>query len=433
MKDAGFPVRIPMILGALALIVLVGGFGGWSVFSRISGAVIASGQVEVDQNRQAIQHPDGGVVDALLVKEGDAVEAGDVLLRLDPDLMQSQMTVVQDQLHEIMARRARLEAERDGAPEPVFDDRLLAAALENPSVDELMNGQARLFHARAELLARETEQLATQSKQISVQIEGIDAQQTSLSEQLVLIEKELADQQSLLDKGLAQASRVLALQRQKAQLAGQVGELTSQKARAFTRISEIDIAILSVGSRLREQAISELRDLHVRERELAEEANSLGDRLGRMAIRAPVAGVVYGLAVFGPAAVVRPADPLMFLVPRDRPAIIAARVAPINIDEVHVGQDVLLRMTALSQRETPEIFGEVVNISADSFVDDVTRQPYYRAEIVLRPGEAAKLPEGTPLIPGMPVEAFIRTGDRSPLAYLLKPMADYLARALRES
>ncbi|MGY3438707.1 HlyD family type I secretion periplasmic adaptor subunit [Marinovum sp. KMM 9879] len=433
MKDAGFPVRIPMILGALALIVLVGGFGGWSVFSRISGAVIASGQVEVDQNRQAIQHPDGGVVDALLVKEGDAVEAGDVLLRLDPDLMQSQMTVVQDQLHEIMARRARLEAERDGAPEPVFDDRLLAAALENPSVDELMNGQARLFHARAESLARETEQLATQSKQISVQIEGIDAQQTSLSEQLVLIEKELADQQSLLDKGLAQASRVLALQRQKAQLAGQVGELTSQKARAFTRISEIDIAILSVGSRLREQAISELRDLHVRERELAEEANSLGDRLGRMAIRAPVAGVVYGLAVFGPAAVVRPADPLMFLVPRDRPAIIAARVAPINIDEVHVGQDVLLRMTALSQRETPEIFGEVVNISADSFVDDVTRQPYYRAEIVLRPGEAAKLPEGTPLIPGMPVEAFIRTGDRSPLAYLLKPMADYLARALRES
>ncbi|WP_457086100.1 HlyD family type I secretion periplasmic adaptor subunit [Marinovum sp. KMM 9879] len=422
-----------MILGALALIVLVGGFGGWSVFSRISGAVIASGQVEVDQNRQAIQHPDGGVVDALLVKEGDAVEAGDVLLRLDPDLMQSQMTVVQDQLHEIMARRARLEAERDGAPEPVFDDRLLAAALENPSVDELMNGQARLFHARAESLARETEQLATQSKQISVQIEGIDAQQTSLSEQLVLIEKELADQQSLLDKGLAQASRVLALQRQKAQLAGQVGELTSQKARAFTRISEIDIAILSVGSRLREQAISELRDLHVRERELAEEANSLGDRLGRMAIRAPVAGVVYGLAVFGPAAVVRPADPLMFLVPRDRPAIIAARVAPINIDEVHVGQDVLLRMTALSQRETPEIFGEVVNISADSFVDDVTRQPYYRAEIVLRPGEAAKLPEGTPLIPGMPVEAFIRTGDRSPLAYLLKPMADYLARALRES
>ena len=433
MKDAGFPVRTPMILGVLVLVLLVGGFGGWSMLSRISGAVIASGQVEVDQNRQAIQHPDGGVVDELLVSEGEAVEAGDVLLRLDPDLMQSQMTVVQDQLHEIMARRARLEAERDGATAPVFDDRLKAAAQSNPSVAELMDGQARLFHARAESMARETEQLGTQSEQITVQIEGIDAQQTSLTEQLALIERELADQQSLLDKGLAQASRVLALQRQKAQLAGQVGELTSQKARAFTRISEIDIAILSVGSRLREQAISELRDLHVRERELAEEANSLGDRLGRMAIRAPVAGVVYGLAVFGPAAVVRPADPLMFLVPRDRPAIIAARVAPINIDEVHVGQDVLLRLTALSQRETPEIFGEVVNISADSFVDDVTRQPYYRAEIVLRPGEAAKLPEGTPLIPGMPVEAFIRTEDRSPMAYLLKPVADYLARALRES
>ena len=383
--------------------------------------------------RQAIQHPDGGTVSELLVGEGDIVAGDQVLLRLDPALVRGKLTIAEDQMHEIMARRGRLEAERDGAARPEYDPRLRVAAAEMPSVAEMIAGQTRLFQARAESTAGEIDRLRAQSRQIAVQIEGIEAQQKALDERRALIEEELENQQTLLDKKLAQASRVLAVQRQRAELQGLAGELTAQKAQALTRIAEIDITILSIGSRLREEAITQLRDLRVREWELAEEVTALRDRLGRMEIRAPVAGAVYDLAVFGKGAVIRPAEPLMYLVPRDRPAVIAARVAPINIDEVRVGQEVLLRLTSLSQRETPEIFGEVVKISGDAFVDEVSRQPYYRAEIVLRPGEVAKLPAGTALIPGMPVEAFLRTEARSPMVYLLKPLADYLARAMRES
>lgn len=433
MTPKQFSVRTPLFLGILTLVALVGGFGGWATMSRISGAVIASGQVEVDQNRQAIQHPDGGTVQELLVREGDIVAENQVLLRLDPALVRSQLTIAEDQMHEFMARRGRLEAERDGAETPEYDPRLREAAAEMPSVAEMIAGQTRLFEARVESTTREIERLQAQAQQIAVQIEGIEAQQAALEERLALIEEELQDQQALLDKQLAQASRVLAVQRQRAELQGLAGELTAQKAQAETRIAEIDITILSIGSELREEAISQLRDLRVREWELAEEVAALRDQLGRIEIRAPVAGAVYDLAVFGKGAVIRAAEPLMYLVPRDRPAVVAARVAPINIDEVHIGQEVLLRLTSLSQRDTPEIYGEVVKISGDAFVDEVSRQTYYRAEIVLRPGEVAKLPEGSALIPGMPVEAFLSTEARSPLAYLLKPLADYFAKAMRES
>lgn len=433
MKDLSFPLRPPLVLGFLALFLLVGGFGAWTVMSEISGAVIASGQIEVDQNKQAIQHPDGGVVSDLLVNEGDSVERGALLIRLDPTLLRSRLVVSVDQYHEILARRGRLEAERDGHAKPVFPAPLLDAAKDDPAVAELVAGQERLFQARRESMEGESAQLRTQAEQIRIQITGIESQQAALQTQLGLIEEERANQQQLLDKGLAQASRVLALRRQMAQLKGQSGELTSQKARARGRIAEIDIAILSIHSRLREQAISELRDLQVRERELVEEIQSLRDRLSRMDIRAPLSGVVYGLEVSGPSSVVRPADPLMFLVPQDRPLIIAARVPPINIDELQIGQDVLLRFASLDQRKTPEVFGEVTSLSADSFVDDATRLAYYRAEIVLRPGELDKLPDGTRLIPGMPVDAYIQTGDRSPIAYLIKPVADYFAQAFRES
>lgn len=433
MSAPAFPLRIPMLLGFAGLLLLVGVFGAWAVMSQISGAVVASGQIEVERNRQIIQHPDGGVVSELLVDEGDAVDRGAVLIRLNPTLMKSQLAVAEDQYFEVLARTARLAAERDGLDEPSFPEPLLKAASEAEKIAELVDGQARLFQARKESMTREIAQLRTQSAQIRIQIEGIESQKASLREQLALIEEELANQQELLDKGLAQISRVLALRRQKAQLAGEAGELTAQQARARERIAEIDIAILSMQSRLREQAIAEMRDLQVRERELVEEINSLRDRLSRMDIRAPVSGVVYNLTVFGAESVVRPADPLMFLVPQDRPLIIAARVAPINIDELDIGQDVLLRFSSLDQRNTPEVLGEVVSVSADAFVDEASKLSYYRAEIVLRPGEFEKLPEGTRLIPGMPVDAFIRTSDRSPLAYLMKPLADYFARAFRES
>lgn len=429
----GFPLRVPMITGILALTVLLGGFGYWGATTNISGAIIAGGSIEVDQNRQVVQHPDGGVVAEIIVDEGDTVAVGDVLLQLDPTLLRSELTIVEGQYFELVARRARLQAERDGLDEITFAEDVLTRAQQDPEVAELVEGQRNLFFARRDSVAREIEQLSKRGEQIADQVRGIEAQQEALGTQLDLIQEELADQQTLLDRGLAQASRVLSLQREQARLSGTVGELTAQKAQAEGRITELDIEILKLDTRRREEAITTLRDLQFRERELAEQRRAIQERLSRMEIRAPVSGVIYGMTVFTPRSVIRPADPVMFIVPQDRPLVIAAQVEPIHIDQLFVEQEVSLRFSSLDQRTTPELFGRVVQISADAFEDQASRVRYYRAEIVLNEGEIARLPEGAALIPGMPVEAFIRTEDRTPLAYLVKPFTDYFAKAFRES
>ncbi|KGB82464.1 MAG: HlyD family type I secretion periplasmic adaptor subunit [Pseudomonadota bacterium] len=427
-----WPARRPLMIGFLALALLIGGFGTWSVVASISGAIVASGRVEVDQNRQVVQHPDGGVVARLEVEEGDLVEAGDVLIALDASLLHSELSIVESQLFELMSRRGRLRAERDGAPSVRFDDDLMEIAATRPEVQELTDGQSRLFAARAETLAKEGAQLEKRRGQIADQVIGIVAQQDALESQLALIRQELETQQGLLDKGLAQASRVLSLQREEARLRGEVGELTASVAQAQGRITELDIEILKLQTTRREEAITELRELQYRELELAERRQSLLEQLDRLEIRAPVSGIVYGLTVFTPRSVIRAAEPVLYLVPQDRPLVIAARVDPIHVDEVFVGQPVNLRFATFDARTTPELFGQVTKVSADAFVDDRTQQSYYRAEIILSEGEADKLGE-LKIVPGMPVETFIRTADRSPLAYLVKPLAEYFNRAFRET
>ena len=428
-----FPTRGPMILGIVALLILVGGFGTWAATTNISGAIVASGSIEVDQNRQVVQHPDGGVVAEILVREGDTVEVGETLIRLDPTLLRSELAITEGQLYELMARRARLHAERDTAAEITFPEPLLTRAEADEEVSELVEGQRNLFLARLDSAAREIEQLSKRKDQIADQVRGVEAQQVALDEQLGLIRQELENQQSLLERGLAKIGTVLALQREQSRLTGTVGELIAQKAQAEGRITEIDIQIQSLQTQRREESITTLRDLQFRERELAEQARALRERLSRMAITAPVSGVVYGMTVFTPRSVIRPADPVLYLVPQDRPLVIAAQVETIHIDQLFVNQEVSLRFAALDQRQTPELFGRVVQISADAFEDESTRVRYYRAEIVLSEGQIDRLPEGTALIPGMPVEAFIRTADRTPLAYLVKPFTDYFARAFRET
>jgi HlyD family secretion protein len=422
--------RGPLIGGFLGLVVLVGGFGTWAALTQIAGAVIAPGQVEVDQNRQVVQHPDGGVVAEILVKEGDPVAEGDLLIRLDPSDLDSELAVVEGQLFEVLARRARFEAERDGAASLVFDPLLAGSA--NPVAAELMEGQQRLFEARLESAEAEKAQLAKQRDQISDQIVGIRAQQEATAEQTRLIEMELADQQSLLDRGLAQATRVLALQREKANLTGQAGELTAAVAQAEGRITETEIQILRIETTRREDAITRLRDLQFNEIELSERRRALIQKLDRLDIRAPVSGVVYGMQVFAPRSVIRPADAVLFLIPQDRPLIITTQVEPIHIDQIHPGQAVTVRFPAFDQRRTPELMGRITLVSADAFQDEQSRISFYRAQVELLPGESSRLPGGVTLLPGMPVEAFIRTEERTPLDYLVKPLADYFARAFRE-
>ena len=421
--------RGPMTAGLLALVLLVGGFGTWAVMAQITGAVITSGQIEVDRNRQVIQHPDGGVVAEILVDEGDTVAAGDLLIKLDATTLQSELAIVEGQLFELMARRGRLEAERDGIETLTFDPILMAA----PTGSELMEGQRRLFDARLESTKRATEQLDQQRAQIASQLDGISAQQTALDTQKTLISQELGDQQKLLDQKLVQASRVMGLQREEANLLGRVGELTASAAQAAERMTEIDIQVLTLTTTRREESITRLRDLQYNELELSECRRTLVRQLDRLDIRAPVSGVVYGLQVFAEQSVIRPADPVMFLVPQDRPLVIATKVRPVDIDQIHLGQDVILRFSAFDQRRTPELHGKVTLVSADIFQDEATGMAFYQAEIQLNEGEATRLPEDMVLIPGMPVEAFVRTADRSPMDYLLKPLADYFAKAFRES
>jgi membrane fusion protein, type I secretion system len=433
MKDQTWSARGPVMFGLLGLLVLLGGFGVWAVRSNIAGAIVATGRIEVDNNRQVVQHPDGGVVSEILVEEGDTVEEGAVLIRLDPTLLQSQKLIVEGQLFELMSRRARLQAERDGTDSLSFDAELAEIAQSRPEVADLLAGQQRLFVARRESVARETEQLEKRRGQIQSQIQGIRAQQVSLDRQLELIEEELTSQKSLLDRGLAQAATVLNLQRNAASLQGQIGELAAAEAQAEGRITEIDIERLRLGTRQREEAITRLRDLQYRELELAEQRRSLQESLTRLDITAPVSGIVYGLQVFSVRSVIRPADPVLFLVPQNRPLVISARVDPIHVDQVFVGQEVALRFSGLDQRQTPELIGKVSQVSADAFDDQSTGEAYFQAEMVLNPGELERLPEGTVLIPGMPVETYIRTRDRSPMAYLIKPLADYFTRAFRET
>lgn len=424
--------RGPVLLGGATVALLMATLLFWGLGTRIDGAIVAPGQVQVESNRQVVQHPDGGVVAAIAVTEGQTVAAGDLLLSLDGSLLQSELAIVEGQLFETRARRARLEAERDDAPAPVMPADLAAIAAERPDVAEQIEGQMRLFDARRDTLTRQTDQLSRRKDQTAAQIDGIDSQAQALSTQLDLIRAELADQQSLLDKGLAQSSRVLSLEREQANLMGRVGELAALRAGAEGRITEIDLEILRLAAARREEASALLRDIGSSELELTERRRALLERINRLDIRAPVAGIVLGLAVTTPRAVIRPADPILFLVPQDRPLLIAAQIAPIHIDEVHVGQTVRLTFPAFAARTTPELTGTLALVSADALTDPKTGQTYYRAEITLAPDQAAAL-GGLTLLPGMPVDAFIRTGARTPMAYLLKPFTDYFSRAFRET
>lgn len=422
----------PLWQGWITTAVLVAGFGGWSVLSTIAGAVVTSGRIEVDQQRQVVQHPDGGVIEEIAVKDGQIVAAGDLLLRLDGTLLRSELAIVEGQLFELLAQRTRLETERDDRTTLTFTGELADLSATREDVAALLAGQQNLFATRAETTAKQTEQLIRRMAQIDAQIVGIDAQLAAQGTQQELIGLELADQKTLLEKGLAQAARVMALQREQAGLQGQLGELKALRAQSEGRKTEVELEILRLASTRREEANGQLRELGGRVLELAERRRTLTERVDRLDIRAPVSGIVLGMQVTTPRSVIRPADPLMYLIPQDRPLVIVAQVSPIHVDEVRVGQDVKLHFSAFSSRVTAEIQGQIAVISADALVDQRTQAPFYRAEIILKPGEREKL-GNVVLLPGMPVEAFIQTDMRSPMAYLIKPFTDYFLHAFRET
>ena len=418
-------------LSFLGLVLLVGGFGTWAATASISGAIVTPGHVAVERNRQVVQHPDGGVVEAILVREGDAVEEGDPLLRLDASTLASQRRILRDQLHEVTARATRLEAERDGVDALVFPEPLTAAAEAEAELADMMRGQEALFEATREAMDREVEQFGRRKEQIDNQVDGTRAQQEALTLQLGFLGEELDAQQTLLARGLAQAPRVLALQREEARLEGQAGELVATVAELEGEATQVDLEVLKLRTRARQEAIAELRDLQLRRVELVEQVRALDERLSRLVVAAPVAGIVLDLRVFAERSVIRAAEPILHIVPQDRPLVIETRVDPIHVDQIYPGQPVTLRLPAFDARTTPELFGTIVRVSPDALTDEATGARYYTAEVLPDEGETARLGDRL-LLPGMPVEAYLRTDDRTPLAYLVKPLADYFNRAFRE-
>jgi len=423
--------KFPLVVGFAAVLLLVGGLGAWSVGARIAGAIVAPGTLQVESERQVVQHPDGGVVGEILARDGDTVVAGDVLVRLDGTFLSSELSIVEQQLAEIFARRARLLAERDGADEPDFSTPPDLTLIHPNKLAEQIAGQRNLFTARRTSLTQEQRQITEQQALIERQIEGINAQLEGLNRQFELNLEELTDVQSLLERGLVQAPRVLALQREEAKLQGEIGNLTARVAEARTQQSALEIEALKLGDRRREEAISLLRDLNFSEIELLERRLSLRERISRLDVRAPVSGVVFGSRVLAVQSVVQPAEPMLYLVPGDQPLQISARIDPIDVDQIYPGQPASLMFTTFNRRTTPEVPGTVLRVSADAETDERTGQTYYQAILTADADTLASLPD-LKLLPGMPVEAFLKTEERTPLEYLTQPLTVYFQRAFRE-
>ncbi|MEE9388448.1 MAG: HlyD family type I secretion periplasmic adaptor subunit [Paracoccaceae bacterium] len=430
-RTQAWPAKMPLAVGVFALAVLVGVIGTWSVHAQIAGAIVSTGIVEVKSNRQVIQHADGGVVGEILVRDGDKVAAGDIVIRLDGSFLQKELTVVEAQLFETLARSARLIAERDGETALTPTQGLAERAATDANIASILAGQERLFTARAKLHREQSELLREDMAQVDNQVAGTAAQLDALAQQKQLVEHDLDNTQTLFDKKLTQASSVSALKREVARLSGEIGALTSENARLLREKTAVGIRLIGLETVRRQDAITELRDLGQQEIELSQRRDSLLERHARLAISAPVAGTIHGTTVFALRSVIRAAEPIMYVVPVGQELIISARIDAVDIDQISIGQSTSLRFPSFDGRSTPELFGAVTQISADAFADEATGVRYYGARVAILDGEAEKLGSQI-LLPGMPVEVFIKTNERTPLEYLTQPLTDYFTRAFRE-
>jgi len=418
-------VRGLLTTGALALLLLVGGFGGWATQARIAAAVVVPARVAAPEGQRIIQHPRGGVVTQLLVRDGRHVAVGDVLLVLDASELHSERALVQAELDEVRAQRARLNAELEGDGQIRFPADM---SDRDPELAEMMAGQRRLLQARIALDAETASQLEQRRQLITTQIAGLDAQLAAIALQQGVIEEETRSQQALLEKGLTQAGRVAALRREAARLEGRAGQV----AQARARIIALDLERRGLRAARLEDVMTRLRDIGHRERALHERHRALSAEIAAQTVTAPVAGVVHDLGDLTQGSVVRPAESLMQIVPTDRAPRVEARITPEQIDRVAEGQRVTLRFPALDTGQSPELGGQITHLSADVLRDPATGRAFFRAEILLQEAAETRLPAGTVLIPGMPAEVYIRTGEHAPLTYLLKPLGDYVNRALRD-
>jgi HlyD family secretion protein len=423
-------IRRHLVVAIAAIVLLVVGVGGWAASTELSGAVIAAGKLVVDSNVKKIQHPTGGVVGELLVREGDRVKQGDVVVRLDGTQTRASLAIVLKALDELAARQARSEAERDGSARVEFPAEL-AARRGDPDVARLMAGEQRLFEMRLRARDGQKAQLREQIQQLQLQIQGNLAQETAKANEIRLVNQELEGVRKLWKQNLVPISRVTTLERDAARLEGERASLVAGVAQNRGRIAELELKIHQIDQDLSTEVGKELAEIRAKRSETIERRVAAEDQLKRIDLVAPQDGRVFQRNVNTVGGVVQPGEALMLIVPEGDSLMVEARVPPHEIDQLHVGQAVVLRLVAANQRTTPELAGELVHIGADVTQDEKAGgEGYYTVRIRLRDGELARL-EGLQLVAGMPVEVFIQTLPRTVASFLVKPLADQIARAFR--
>jgi HlyD family secretion protein len=418
-------------LGLLAIAIFVVGLGGWATSTQIAGAVIASGTLVLQEGSKRVQHPEGGVVEEILVEDGDPVEAGQLLLRLEGTTAQANHAVIVSQLTEAFAMQARLLAESTGATELVRQP-ALADWPAKAELERLLAVQEQLRQSRAAARRGYREQLEEQVSQLEEQITGLEAQRSAAAKELEILLDEGEDVEELLEQGLVQATRLNTIRRDAARLEGEQGRLAAAIATARMAISERRAQIAQVDDEFQSQVLEEQRAVGLQIAELLQQKIAAEDRLGRLEIRAPQAGVVHESVVRTVGGVVGAGETLMLIVPQSSAVVVEARVTPFDIDKLRVGQPVAVRLSGFDPRTTPELAAEIVSISPDLSRDPTTGTPFYTVRIGLDDSQLQRLPEEQNLVPGMPVEAFMRTGDRTVLSYLVEPLAVQVRRAFRE-
>src|SRR5262245_19502423 len=428
--DSRRSVRRHVILGVIIVVLLAGGVGGWAATSEIKGAVIAQGSIVVDSNVKKVQHPSGGVVGELKVRDGDRVRAGDVVVRLDDTVTRANLAIVTKGLNELLARKARLGAERDGAATISFPAELTSRA-SDPDVAAAMASEQKLFERRRASRDGQRDQLRQQVAQLNQELQGLGAQQASKAKEIDLVQRELVGVRDLYQKSLVQLTRLTALERDAARLEGERGQLISSMAQTKGKIAEIQLKIIQVDQDLSSDVGKELREVDAKIGEFVERKVTAEDQLKRIEIRAPQDGTVFQSTVHTVGGVIAAGDAIMMIVPEADNLAVEAKVNPQEIDQLQIGQTALLRFTSFNQRTTPEIYGTISRISADTSTDQRTGVNFYTVRIGLSPEEIARLGD-VKLVPGMPVEVFAQTADRTVLSFLAKPLLDQVKRAFRE-
>lgn len=424
-------IRRLMRAGLIVVLLLVGVVGGWAFATEISGAVLAPGAVVVDSNVKKVQHPTGGIIGEIRVRDGDRVRAGDIVVRLDETITRANLAIVSRNLNELMSRKARLTAERDEAKGVRFPPELLAAAEKDTEVAYLMESESKVFQLRVAARFGQKAVLMERNVQLQEEIGGHEAQSTSKEKEIELIKNELEGARDLWKKNLMPITKLTALEREAARLTGERAQLLAQIAQAKGKIGEISLQVLQIDRDASSEVSRELREIEAKIGELTERKIAAEDQMRRIDLRAPQDGTVHQSAVHTLGGVITPGEVLMLVVPGADRLTVEAKIAPQDIDQLWVGQTALLRFTAFNQRTTPEINGTLDRISADITTDQRSGQSYYTVRIALANSEIARL-GNVKIVPGMPVETMIKTADRRVISYLMKPLQDQIARAFRE-